>query len=72
MPVVMGVRLDVAPNLVPTRKVRVLLGHREALEVGHVARSDQVQRVVVGVPMSPDAIGLLKALDLVSCFAQLL
>jgi hypothetical protein len=37
VPVVMGVRLDVAPNLVPTGKVRVLLGHREALEVGHVA-----------------------------------
>ena len=37
MPVVMGVRLDVAPNLVPTGKVRVLLGHWKALEVGHVA-----------------------------------
>ena len=37
VPVAIGVRLDVAPHLVPTGKVRILLGHREALEVGHVA-----------------------------------
>jgi hypothetical protein len=70
--VVPRVGLDVGPDLVAPREVRVVGGHREALERGRVARGDQVQRLVVGVPVAADPIGLLEALDLVAGLAQLL
>ena len=72
VPVLAGVRLDVGAHLVAAREVGVLRRHREVLEEGRVARGDQVQRVVVGVPVPAHPIGLLVAVDLVARRPQLL
>ena len=58
-----GVRVQVGQHLVAGGEQRVVRRHREVVVAGHVARGDQVERVVVGVPVSADPVGLLKALD---------
>jgi hypothetical protein len=70
--VVAGEGLDVAAHLVAAGEVGVLRRHREALERGGVPRGDEVQRVVVAVPVAADAAGALEAHDLVPGRAQLL
>jgi hypothetical protein len=70
--VVARVGLDIGADLVPPGKVRVVLRHREALERGHVPRGDQVQGLVVGMPVPADPAGLLKALGVVARLAELL
>src|SRR5699024_11128129 len=56
-----GIRGDVVPDLVPAREVRVIIGHREALEMSLVAGGDEVERLVVGVPVPGDSVGFLEA-----------
>lgn len=70
--VVACIGFDVRADLIAPRKVRVIGRHRKAFEEGHIARGDQVQRLVVGVPVPADPIGLLEALDVVTRLAHLL
>src|SRR5512133_672719 len=49
--------LDVGAHLVSARVDREFRRHRETLEARYVARSDQMQRLVVGVPVPTDPVG---------------
>jgi hypothetical protein len=68
----LGVGLEVGPYLVAAGEVREVRRHGEVLEVGHVPRGDEVQRVIVGVPVAADPVGLLVAVDVVAGLAELL
>ena len=61
--VVRGEFEDVVAHLVAAREQRILGGHREAVEARGVAGRDEVQALVVGVPMAADAIATLEAVD---------
>jgi len=61
--VVGGEAEDVVAHLVAAREQRIAGGHREALEARRVARGDQVQGLVVGVPMATDPVAAFEAVD---------
>ena len=61
--VVRGEAEDVVAHLVAAREQRIVRRHREALEARRVARRDQVQALVVGVPVPADAVAALEAVD---------
>ena len=69
-PVRPRVRLEILAHLVSTGEMRIVRGHGESLEPRHVAGRDQVQSVVVGVPMPAHTIGLLEAVDVHPLRAQ--
>ena len=58
-----GEAQDVVAHLVAAREQRILRRHREAVEARRVARRDQVQALVVGVPVPADAVAALEAVD---------
>jgi hypothetical protein len=62
-PVVRGEAEDVVAHLVAAREQRILRRHREALEARRVARRNQMQALVVGVPMASDVVTALEAVD---------
>ena len=68
--VVGGEAQDVVAHLVAAREQRILRRHREPVEARRVARRDQVQALVVGVPVPADAIAALEAVDGESFVAQ--
>ena len=65
-----GVRVQVGGDLVARREERVVGRHREARVARHVARGDEVQGLVVGVPVAADAVGRLEAVDLAAAREQ--
>jgi hypothetical protein len=72
MPVLAGVRLDVGADLVAAREVRVVAGIGKSSKKVMSLEGDQVERVVVGVPVPADPVGLLEAVDLVARLAEML
>ena len=61
-----GVEVEVLQHLVAVGEERPVLGHGEALEARHLSRGDQVERVVVVIPVTTDGVGLLEAVDVVT------
>ncbi len=61
---------QVVAHLVPTREEGVARRHREAVEAGGVPRGDQVQRLVVPVPVAAGLRGPLEADDVVARIDQ--
>ena len=62
--IAVGEPLEVLERLRPAGEVGPTLRHRVATETRTVPWSDQVEAVVVGVPMSTDAFGGLEAVEL--------
>jgi hypothetical protein len=67
---VVGVRVEVGQHLVAGGEQRVVRRHREALVTGDVPRGDQVQCVVVGVPVAAHPVGLLETVDFAARLGQ--
>jgi hypothetical protein len=61
--VVGGEAQDVVAHLVAARKQRILRWHRIAVKAGRVARRNEMDGLVVAVPVAADAVGALEAFD---------
>ena len=61
-----GEEVEVLQHLIAVGEERPVLGHGEALVAGHLTGGDQVERVVVVIPVPADGVGLLEAVDLMA------